>query len=128
MGMIITPTRTQPTTSLYDLPSRTTTPRRVVLHILLPAATHLDPSIIIIDIAPAQPIARDLSNLKFAQNQTELSRQIAELAEEARRQGVLMGRLVEVLGEGGIREGALRDVLKGRGKRREGWHGDEDER
>ncbi|KAF6750586.1 hypothetical protein DFP72DRAFT_1139392 [Ephemerocybe angulata] len=65
--------------------------------------------------APSTAVARDLSNLKLAQNQTELSRQIAELAEEVGRQGVLLGRLVEVLGEG---------ALRGRGKRREGLEGE----
>ncbi|KAF5338276.1 hypothetical protein D9611_014625 [Ephemerocybe angulata] len=44
---------------------------------------------------------------------------IAELAEEVGRQGRLLGRLVEVLGEGVLR-GEGRDGLKGRGKRREG--------
>ncbi|KAF6748302.1 hypothetical protein DFP72DRAFT_1174358 [Ephemerocybe angulata] len=76
--------------------------------------------------APSTAVARDLSNLKLAQNQTELSRQIAELAEEVGRQGRLLGRLVEVLGEG-------ERGLRGRGKRREGLEGEggggyEDER
>ncbi|KAF6750599.1 hypothetical protein DFP72DRAFT_1013319 [Ephemerocybe angulata] len=73
------------------------------------------------------PIARDLSNLKLAQNQTELSRQIAELAEEVGRQGRLLGRLVEVLEEGVLRGEGRDGDLRGRGKRREGGDEDEDE-
>ncbi|KAF6746434.1 hypothetical protein DFP72DRAFT_1152288 [Ephemerocybe angulata] len=68
--------------------------------------------------APSTAIARDLSNLKLAQNQTELSRQIAELAEEVGKQGRLLGRLVEAGWEGWV---------KGRGKRREGEGGYQDE-
>lgn len=44
------------------------------------------------DVAP-----RDLSNLKLAQNQTELSRQIEELAGTVEAQGKLLMRLLEKL-------------------------------
>jgi hypothetical protein len=47
---------------------------------------------------------RDLSNLKLAQNQTELSGQISELRATVEMQGKMLARLLEVLevqGEGG---------------------------
>ncbi|KAF5329105.1 hypothetical protein D9611_014292 [Ephemerocybe angulata] len=106
-----TSTSRRPYTSTHPPSSSTSHPHHA-------RASSYDPFLNTPAPAPSTAIARDLSNLKLAQNQTELSRQIAELAEEVRRQGVLMGRLVEVLGEGGIRDG-----LKSRGKRRE----DEDE-
>ena len=42
---------------------------------------------------------RDLSNLKLAQNQTELSRQIDELAGVVEAQGKMLTRLLELLEE-----------------------------
>lgn len=40
---------------------------------------------------------RDLSNMKLAQNQTELSKQIADLSRVVEEQGLLLRRLVNVL-------------------------------
>jgi uncharacterized coiled-coil protein SlyX len=57
--------------------------------------------------------ARDLSNMKLAQNQTELSRQIEELAGTVEVQGRLLRRLLEKLdassGSSGGEVGALVD-------------------
>ncbi|KDR71234.1 hypothetical protein GALMADRAFT_254051 [Galerina marginata CBS 339.88] len=47
------------------------------------------------------PTARDLTNLKLAQNQTELSAQIEELAAAVEGQGRVLGRLMEMLQERG---------------------------
>jgi potassium voltage-gated channel Shal-related subfamily D protein 2 len=41
--------------------------------------------------------SHDLSNLKLAQNQTELSKQISDLRDTVEAQGVLIGRLLEAL-------------------------------
>ncbi|KAF6745277.1 hypothetical protein DFP72DRAFT_1176408 [Ephemerocybe angulata] len=109
----------RPHTSTHPPSSSTSDPQHI-------RASSYDPFLNTPAPAPSTAIARDLSNLKLAQNQTELSRQIAELAEEVGRQGRLLGRLVEVLGEGVLR-GEGRDGLKGRGKRREGGYQDEDE-
>lgn len=48
---------------------------------------------------------RDLSNLKLAQNQTELSRQIEDLADTVDAQGKLLVRLLERLDGGGLSTG-----------------------
>lgn len=46
---------------------------------------------------PDEIAPRDLSNLKLAQNQTELSRQIAELRSTVEAQGQIMKRLLEAV-------------------------------
>ncbi|KAF5338269.1 hypothetical protein D9611_014616 [Ephemerocybe angulata] len=105
-------TSRRPHTSTHPPSSSTSHPHHA-------RASSYDPFLATPAPAPSTAIARDLTNLKLAQNQTELSRQIAELAEEVGRQGRLLGRLVGVLGEG-VLGGSGRDGLKGRGKRREG--------
>ncbi|KAF6744552.1 hypothetical protein DFP72DRAFT_1078399 [Ephemerocybe angulata] len=108
----------RPHTSMHPSSSSTSQPQHI-------RASSYDPFLATPAPAPSTAVARDLSNLKLGQNQTELSRQIAELAEEVGRQGVLLGRLVEVLGEGVLR-GEGGDGLKRRGKRREARYEDED--
>ncbi|KAJ3536670.1 hypothetical protein NMY22_g5926 [Coprinellus aureogranulatus] len=63
-------------------------------HPSAPDASSYDPFL-------SQPVSasRDLSNMKLAQNQTELSRQIEELRAVVERQGRLLEGLVEVLRE-----------------------------
>jgi len=48
---------------------------------------------------PPRMPSRDLSNMKLAQNQTELSRQIEDLAATVEIQGRMLQRLMEVLEE-----------------------------
>ncbi|KAF5317647.1 hypothetical protein D9619_012557 [Psilocybe cf. subviscida] len=55
--------------------------------------------------------ARDLTNLKLAQNQTELSRQIEELASAVQVQGRLLARLVERLAAQGGGPGLESDLV-----------------
>jgi potassium voltage-gated channel Shal-related subfamily D protein 2 len=47
---------------------------------------------------------QDLSNLKLAENQTELSRQIAELRATIEEQSVMVDRLIGLLDKGKQRE------------------------
>ncbi|KAF8192084.1 hypothetical protein BJ912DRAFT_1142217 [Pholiota molesta] len=61
---------------------------------------------------PAPGGGRDLSNMKLAQNQTELSRQIEELAATVEAQGALMARLLERL-EGARSAGVKSPNLNG---------------
>jgi len=49
---------------------------------------------------PPRTPSRDLSNMKLAQNQTELSRQIDELRETVEMQGKMLQRLLEKLDAG----------------------------
>ncbi|PPR00316.1 hypothetical protein CVT24_004603 [Panaeolus cyanescens] len=66
---------------------------------------------------PAPRSARpDLSNMKLAQNQTELSRQIDRLGEVVEEQGVLIRRLVGMLERGGL-GGALGEGERERERR-----------
>ncbi|TFK33509.1 hypothetical protein BDQ12DRAFT_700737 [Crucibulum laeve] len=58
----------------------------------------------------------DLSNMKLAQNQTELSRQISELSATVETQGKLIRRLIEVLEKGGGGLDAPAGTRKGKGK------------
>lgn len=59
------------------------------------------------------PTNGDLSNLKLAQNQTELSRQISELAATVEVQGRLLKRLVTVLD---VEDPSGERELNGKGK------------
>ncbi|PPQ71930.1 hypothetical protein CVT25_001736, partial [Psilocybe cyanescens] len=54
---------------------------------------------------------RDLSNMKLAQNQTELSRQIEELAAAMEVQGRLLRRLMERVEGVGVKEEGKRDYV-----------------
>jgi len=68
----------------------------------LPASAHVrNTSITNAQQAQAR---KDLSNMKLAMNQTELSRQISELREIVEVQGKVIGRLVEVLERFGVKD------------------------
>jgi len=66
-----------------------------------PPPSHSRPTTPITPIIPAPTTKRDLSNLKLAQNQTELSRQIADLMGAVEGQGKLLRRIMRVLEEEG---------------------------
>jgi hypothetical protein len=58
----------------------------------------------------AEAPSHDLTNLKLAQNQTELSTQIAELRATVEAQGLMMKRLLENLEESSKGKQRERDV------------------
>ncbi|TEB27742.1 voltage-gated potassium channel [Coprinellus micaceus] len=75
--------------------------------------------------------SRDLSNMKLAQNQTELSRQIEELRHVVEGQGRMVQRLLEVLGEREKGEGKRarkrrESSEKGKDRDRDRWRAGED--